>query len=255
MAAFPNAHEGWIINANFSADGQLLATTEGDTVKLWNIPEQKPLHEYTPEGAVFFVEFSPDGDSLVTAGEEGRITRWSVEIGNKIEAQNTQQGLIYFLGLPPENSFHSSVPTEFPTWATASANGVVSLWDIQGNRLSSLRGHENVVQGVSFGQNRQITIITQNGTVRQWQIRQPSGFSAYETLLFRAKVEYSPDGQNLVTAAEKGIKQWPMKPNLNRVEPIGDRLRVRRISQVQDAAFVSTQGSKYGKIRNLFLNE
>jgi WD40 repeat protein len=131
----------------------------------------------------------------------------------------------------------------------------VSLWDIQGNRLSSLRGHENVVQGVSFGQNRQITTITQNSTVRQWQIRQPSGFSAYETLLFRAKVEYSPDGQNLVTTAEKGIKQWPMKPNLNRVEPIGDRLRVRRISQVQDAAFVSTQGSKYGKIRNLFLNE
>ena len=218
LASFPNAHDGWILNANFSTDGQLLATTGGSTVKLWNIREQKLLHEYTSEGAVFFVEFSSDGQYLITAGDEGLITRWSVETGQRVDFQNTQQGPIYFLGGQFEDQLTSAVSSKTPTRATASSDGTVSLWNNQGNRLSSLRGHENVVQGISFGQNNQVTTITQNGTVRQWKLQQRAGFPAYETLLLRAQIKYSPNGQSLITSAEKGIKQWQL-PIENEQQP------------------------------------
>lgn len=210
LAVFPNASDGWILNATFNLDGNQLTTASGNIVRLWDISNARLLHTYATEAPVFFTLFTPDGQHLVTAGQAGNVSTWSTESGQREYDFQTQQGAIYHLSLSPDGT----------QVATASADGSVHLWEVKGDRLAELKGHENLVTGISFMSNNQIATITQSGTVRMWRVQEQRGFPAYspDTMLFFARVQYSPDRQSLVTSSDRGITQWDLPSVLQNQE-------------------------------------
>jgi len=55
--------------------------------------------------------------------------------------------------------------------ATGNAEGLVELWNLDGDRLATLRGHATVVQGVEFSPDDRRVLSTSNDrTARVWDI-------------------------------------------------------------------------------------
>ena len=85
----------------FSPDGQILATGgSNNTVQLWNVTSGQLIHELASRqggihlatllyggstNGVYSIAFSPDGSTLTSGGEDGKIQRWSVSSGKLIQ--------------------------------------------------------------------------------------------------------------------------------------------------------------------------
>jgi len=77
------AHKGWVRALAVSPDGKTLASCGNDhLVKLWSIPEGKPLGEYRGhESHVYNVAFHPDGKALLSADLKGIVKVWDLARG------------------------------------------------------------------------------------------------------------------------------------------------------------------------------
>jgi len=79
----PLRHEGAIVSAQFSPDGQRIVTASGDgTVRIWDERSGRaigaPLRH---EGPVVSAQFSPDGQWIVTASIDKTARVWNARSG------------------------------------------------------------------------------------------------------------------------------------------------------------------------------
>jgi WD40 repeat protein len=73
------AHRGRAEDAAFSPDGRLLATAGGDgVVRLWSLPDARPVGELPVGQAVRAIAISPDGAVLAAAGLHQRLQLWDL---------------------------------------------------------------------------------------------------------------------------------------------------------------------------------
>jgi WD40 repeat protein len=76
-------HRGWVRALAVSPDGKTLASCGNDhLVKLWSIPDGKPLRELAAhESHVYNLTFHPDGTALVSADLKGIVKVWDLAKG------------------------------------------------------------------------------------------------------------------------------------------------------------------------------
>lgn len=75
------AHKGWVRALAVSPDGGTLASCGNDRlVKLWSIPDGKPVAELSGhESHVYNLAWHPDGKSIVSGDLKGVVKVWDVE--------------------------------------------------------------------------------------------------------------------------------------------------------------------------------
>jgi WD40 repeat protein len=109
--------------------------------------------------------------------------------------------------------------------ATASADDTAEVWDAtSGQRLLTLRGHSDSVEGVAFSPDGTLlTTASADHTAKVW-----NAFSGQEMLTLRGRtrevwsVAFSPDGKRVATAKcgpnRKGLEctRWARVPDLAR---------------------------------------
>jgi WD40 repeat protein len=164
------------------------------------------------QGWVWEVSFSPDGNLLVTASEDGEAIVWSRE-GEKL-ATLKHSDRVYGATFSPNNQMI----------ATASKDGMVRLWTTNGELLRTYPGHTKSVYTVAFSPDGHLLASgSDDNTIKIWQV----DLDSLETIPDREPIprqtltvhkdavtnlNFSPDGKQLLSASyDNTIKLWQIE--------------------------------------------
>ena len=150
---------------------------------------------------VFSVSFSPDGQTLASAGS-GDIRLWDVSTGDIIRTLTGHTRPVASVSFSPDDQ----------TLASGSDDATVRLWDVStGDTLRTLTGHTSSVYSVSFSPDGQtLASGSTDGTLRLWDVS--TGDPIY-TLTghrwFVVSVSFSPEGQTLASGSwDDTVRLW-----------------------------------------------
>jgi len=102
----------------FSPGGCILATAAGWTVKLWDRYSRRLLASCKSRRPVNGIAFTPDGRTLLTAGEDRLVRVWDAATGSARTAFDWGAGRLYSLAVSPDG-----------LTAAAGGEGCVAVWD------------------------------------------------------------------------------------------------------------------------------
>ena len=195
-------HEDQVFSAMFSPDCAKLVTVSWDgTASIWDISTGEKLVTIQPE-SIWSAEFSPDGDSVLTAGNGG-ASIWDANTGGLIW-NAYDKGNILSAAFSPDGT----------RILTGGWGGEVQIWDVITREClySDISEHAGVrVQTVLFSSDgTRFATAGEYGGGRIWDAAnfEPIG----QPLLHDGAVSsiaFSPDGRRVVTAGEdKLAKVW-----------------------------------------------
>jgi FOG: WD40 repeat len=150
-----------VFNLAFSPNGSFLASAhDGGGVTLWDRRSGQKVSEekFAHRPVAWQVEFSRDGQSLVSGGSDATSKLWDViPRGLKLHHTLRSTGVVF----SPDGR----------RVASSSDEGVLKLWDTKtGLEVAALYGHRGKVVGVVFSRDdNTIYSAAQDGEVRVWK--------------------------------------------------------------------------------------
>jgi WD40 repeat protein len=188
-----------VLSADLNADGTRLATVGVFATTIWDVASGEMLAEV---GAGFLAVFSPDGDRLLTAANDGTARVWTADGEEVAVLRDSHGGLVLDAGWSDDGSLV----------LTAGTDRTARVWSPDtGEVLAYLRGHTDTVSSAAFSLDGR-TVATAGGDAeaRLWDIGRPvvmAGHGDFEPPLQDVNaqvtsVDFSPDGERLLTGAQ-----------------------------------------------------
>ncbi|MEE2042221.1 WD40 repeat domain-containing protein [Nocardiopsis tropica] len=172
-------------DVTFGPDGTTLATASHDSTtvtrdvtensvteffthisaaRLWDITTDEPATEPFSDNNVEHVEFSPDGTTLASGGDDSTAQLWDITTDPPTLAETL-----------PHNGYGVNAVAFSPdgtTLATGSNDGTARLWNITTGEAAILEGHREDVTSVAFNHDGTTLATGSNdGTARLWDVR------------------------------------------------------------------------------------
>lgn len=188
-----------------SADlGTLVQGLDDGTVQFINTQTREITTLKSPDGRVDWVDLSPDGQSLITAGRERSLRWWDLRTRtNTLLASEGRRALF-----SPDSR----------VLATFARNGAVELWDVSGHSLRTnlaIEPAQNfaglLTSAAAFSpDSRTLATTSADDTVRLWDTttaRLIGVFTGHKQDV--SSVAFSPDGRTLATASDDStLRFW-----------------------------------------------
>lgn len=199
-------HSAQIQAVAVAQNGAVMASADGSgAVILWDALTGEPLFTLPHESAVWALSFHPLRAELLTATQDGTLSRWSVQRGTLIADWQAHAGIIYSAQYSPDGAIIASggddltlrlwdtatgeplpdaPPAEHPNWvlsvafspngrvvASAGVDGDIYFWDTtNGERLLQIdTPHTNWIRHITFNNTGQYLLTSgQDGISLLW---------------------------------------------------------------------------------------
>jgi len=193
----------------FSPNSELLASSGSNTVKLWKVEDGSLLQVFDGhQGVVNAVDFSPDGQVLATASDDGQIGLFKVGTKQKRFIKDAHSGK-YVLSVAFDANgtrLLSSGRDEQPA----------KLWDLTTSPPTPLQAFSHA-KGIRWAaispDNQRIASVGRDQLIHLYTLpdgREQRRLIGHEQTVFRAI--FSPDSQQLATAGgDATIRLWDLK--------------------------------------------
>jgi WD40 repeat protein len=212
------AHTAPITAVSFDPKNDQIIASAGETIKIWYQDGQQPLKQTlkVPGGEVWSFSISPDGSTLISGSQDGRIRLWSKDSTGQFKTK-------------PDKTFDDQHRHKFGFLAVAfNPNGTliasagedskVSLWNKDGTWLRDLGNqqdkdkHKDAVYSVSFNPNKSELVTGEKDGIKLWNIDGTfvKDFDEKGTRVSIAYgIAYSPNGSYIASGHADGtIKLW-----------------------------------------------
>ncbi|EKV03259.1 WD40 repeat-containing protein [Leptolyngbya sp. PCC 7375] len=223
-----SGHKGPVLGVTYSPDGELIATTSGDTtVKLW-AKDGQLLHTFEDSSVTFGVAFHPQRPVLATTNLDGHLKLWDLDANSLLQTIEAHEGAAWDLAFSSKGDFLVS----------GGADKQVKVWDLDGTLRYTLGGHEGMVWQVAVSPVEQtIASASLDNTAKLWS----SAGQLLSTLRGATKgsslwsVAFNPAEATVATGGDEAVIQlW---------QPNGDATRTLKghTKRIEHLAF-STDG-------------
>ena len=195
----------------FSRDDKKIFTANNNKmVQLWSL-EKLERKTFTPQKPLKFLTYSPDGKIIAITGNGNAIKLTSPE-GKVLKTltSDNPKDVIWSVAFSPDGNMIANTSNEWSEIATTSKVGVVILWDREGKKLHTLRGHKDEVYSVAFSHDgKTIATGSKDKTVKLWDLNG----KLLNTLTGHEKevlsVAFSHDNKTLATGSgDYKVKLW-----------------------------------------------
>ena len=207
-------YASWIQSVAFSPDGSMLASgSENCKIELWHLDTTQDDRSNSRSqnhkdvllghtGWVCAVDFSPDGNLLVSASSDYSIKLWDVKTKQCIKTLQGHTRWIRTVAFSPDGQ----------QLVSGSGDYTIKLWDVAtGNCLKTWQGHTGWIWSVVFSPDgTTIASGSEDKTIRLWDLQT----GKLKIILDKHKswvqsVIFSPDGQTLASSSCDGtINLW-----------------------------------------------
>ncbi|WP_287277953.1 MULTISPECIES: serine/threonine-protein kinase [unclassified Okeania] len=221
-----NGYLGPVNAIALTPDGQILATSSSNTIKIWNLKTEELKNNIADAhtAQVTTLAISPSGQILVSGSADQTIKFWDLGVGKLIDTILAHQGQVNVVAISPDGQ----------TLASVGSDRLMKLWNIQtsSRMLTWIPDQEHEVNTLAFSRDGTILVSGSNdGTIRLWNV---STGIRRQTLEGHTKavstVVISPDNQTLASGSEDGTiilwnlntgeKESVIKPNIAAVKSI-----------------------------------
>jgi WD40 repeat protein/diadenosine tetraphosphatase ApaH/serine/threonine PP2A family protein phosphatase len=157
------------------------------------------------QGEVTSTDFSPDGKSIVSGGEDGTVRLWTLEGQLVGQPFRGHEGGVSSVGFSPDGK----------RIVSGGGDETVRLWTPEGKPIGQpFRGHEGGVSSVGFSPDgKSIVSGSYEGPVRLWTLEGKSigqPFQGHKGGI--SSVAFSPDGKRIVSGGyDRTVRLWTLE--------------------------------------------
>ncbi len=155
-------HTEWVLDTAFSPDGIMLATSDRNgNVMVWEASNGAEFHLLGQhKQACVQLAWRPDSNVLASCSTDGSIAVWEMHEGKQLKTWDAHGGGVLSVAFTPDGRLVSS-----------GKDGLVRLWDINGNKIAESKSQGDLVTRVTaLHDNKTVVSGNWRGEVQGWNL-------------------------------------------------------------------------------------
>lgn len=217
-----------------SPTAPILASTSGNTIKLWDLDTLQPIGTLSGHLDIIpAIAFAPDGKVLVSGSADKTICFWDVSTGRRLSSLSLHSDTVLALALSADGQY----------LASSSFYDPITLWDFSnGSKRHPLSGHTQRVDALAFRPapvmlkdiEQELPLLSSlsqgefsppllasgssDRTIKLWHVESGTEMRTLEGHTHSiSALTFSPDGTTLASASWDGtVKLWNLKTRRHR---------------------------------------